>query len=310
MGCTTRPPRSTRNRTSRSSSPISNGAFPDQARSSIGTRSLPRARSSSRATGWTKVFDAAIEECRARTKKHIALPPAERFTVEYVTGKSWSAYNWYKGEFTQRHPGQHGPAGLRRSRDRSGVPRRLSGAPRLQRAAREAPRARSRLGRVLGLPAVLAAVAHRGRHGELRHRRRVSRPRAARVRARSAVSARRARPVERRRRTSRRAQLAERLSYAGNEAARRYLNGEFTRAQAVDWLEQLRADDARARRAARSSSSTQYRSYVINYNLGEDLVREFIERRGGTADLPARRWQEFAALISSPRLPSGLSAGR
>ena len=54
----------------------------------------------------------------------------------------------------------------------------------------------------------------------------------------------------------------------------------------------------------------QYRSYVINYNLGKDLVREFIERRGGTAGFPARRWTEFAALLSSPRLPSGLSDKR
>jgi hypothetical protein len=50
----------------------------------------------------------------------------------------------------------------------------------------------------------------------------------------------------------------------------------------------------------------QYRSYVINYNLGKDLVRGFIERRDGTADRAAKRWQEFTALLSSPRLPSGL----
>jgi hypothetical protein len=49
-----------------------------------------------------------------------------------------------------------------------------------------------------------------------------------------------------------------------------------------------------------------YRSYVINYNLGKDLVREYIERRGGTSDHPDRRWTEFAGLLSSPRLPSGL----
>jgi hypothetical protein len=50
----------------------------------------------------------------------------------------------------------------------------------------------------------------------------------------------------------------------------------------------------------------QYRSYVINYNLGKDLVRAFIERRTRGNAAPARRWQEFAALLSSPRLPSGL----
>jgi hypothetical protein len=50
----------------------------------------------------------------------------------------------------------------------------------------------------------------------------------------------------------------------------------------------------------------QYRSYVINYNLGRDLVEAYIVKRGGTADQPERRWAEFEALLSSPRLPSGL----
>jgi hypothetical protein len=50
----------------------------------------------------------------------------------------------------------------------------------------------------------------------------------------------------------------------------------------------------------------QYRSYVINYNYGKDLVRTYIESRGGTADNAAKRWQEFEKLLSSPRLPSGL----
>jgi hypothetical protein len=48
----------------------------------------------------------------------------------------------------------------------------------------------------------------------------------------------------------------------------------------------------------------RYRSYVINYNLGEDMVRRYIEKRSG-AD-PQKRWSEFAELLSSPRLPSGL----
>jgi hypothetical protein len=50
----------------------------------------------------------------------------------------------------------------------------------------------------------------------------------------------------------------------------------------------------------------QYRSYVINYNLGRDLVRRFIEKQGGTESRPDRRWEEFEKLLSSPRLPSGL----
>src|SRR5688572_13887691 len=41
-------------------------------------------------------FKAAIEGCRDRTLARLTLPAGESFTVEYVTGKSWSGYNWYQ----------------------------------------------------------------------------------------------------------------------------------------------------------------------------------------------------------------------
>jgi hypothetical protein len=43
---------------------------------------------------------------------------------------------------------------------------------------------------------------------------------------------------------------------------------------------------------------------VINYNLGQDMVRDYIEKRAGS-DM-TKRWVEFGRLLSSPRLPSGL----
>ncbi len=103
--------------------------------------------------------------------------------------------------------------------------------------------------------------------------------------------------------------LVDQLSYAGNEAARRYLNGQIDAAAAASWLERyaLMPSD-RARQRVRFFD--QYRSYVINYNLGKDMVRRYIESRGGTAEHPERRWSEFETLLSSPRLPSGLVAGR
>jgi hypothetical protein len=54
----------------------------------------------------------------------------------------------------------------------------------------------------------------------------------------------------------------------------------------------------------------KYRSYVINYNYGRDLVGDYIERRGGTADKPAERWAVFKELLSTPRLPADLTAGQ
>ena len=46
-----------------------------------------------------RVFREAIRACRDRTNAHVELPVEERFTVEYVTGKSWSGYNWYQGGY-------------------------------------------------------------------------------------------------------------------------------------------------------------------------------------------------------------------
>ena len=45
------------------------------------------------------VMQAAIAECKARTLAHIDLPAEESFTLEFVTDKPWSGYNWYQGGY-------------------------------------------------------------------------------------------------------------------------------------------------------------------------------------------------------------------
>ena len=50
----------------------------------------------------------------------------------------------------------------------------------------------------------------------------------------------------------------------------------------------------------------QYRSYVINYNLGQDLVKRHVEKLGGTDDQPEKRWEIFTRLLSTPQVPSAL----
>ena len=100
-------------------------------------------------------------------------------------------------------------------------------------------------------------------------------------------------------------EMIQKLGYAPNESARRLINGEIDATAAAVWLEKYALmEPARAKQAVRFSE--RYRSYVINYNLGEDMVRSYVEKRGGTPDQPQKRWREFAQLLSSPRLPSGL----
>jgi hypothetical protein len=97
-----------------------------------------------------------------------------------------------------------------------------------------------------------------------------------------------------------------RLGYAGNEAARRYLDGAITREEAARWLVEY-ALMSPERALQRTRFFDQYRSYVINYNLGLDLVRAYVAKKSGADAAPEKRWEVFAKLLSTPMLPSALS---
>lgn len=49
----------------------------------------------------------------------------------------------------------------------------------------------------------------------------------------------------------------------------------------------------------------KYRSYVINYSYGRDLVGAYVDAVGGTDE--AKRWAVFAQLLSSPTVPADLA---
>jgi hypothetical protein len=105
-------------------------------------------------------------------------------------------------------------------------------------------------------------------------------------------------------------EIARQLAFAGNEAARDYLDGRIDRAAAEAFLVRYGLMEP-ARAAQRVRFMDQYRSYVINYNAGEELVREWVFRqaaKAGDADDPTKRWAAFIDLISSPRLPRALKA--
>jgi hypothetical protein len=249
------------------------------------------------------VFQAAIKECRARTLAHIALPPNESFTVEYVTNKPWGGYNWYKGNFHsviqvntdlpifidravdlaahEGYPGHHVYNSLLEKnlvRDRGWVEFSVYALFSPQSLVAEGT---ANFGRDVAFPTKTERI---------KFEKEVLFPVAGIDPSRAdeyyAVQ-----------------DLMKQLDYAANEAARRLVNAEIDENAAVQWLQKYAVMEP-ARAQQRVKFIQRYRSYVINYNLGEDMVRRYIEKRSGTD--PEKRWSEFGKLLASPRLPSGL----
>jgi hypothetical protein len=250
-------------------------------------------------------FRAAIEGCRARTQKHIRLPAEESFTVEYVTGKSWSAYNWYKGDFRsviqintdlpihadtaitlachEGYPGHHVYNALL---EQNFV--RARGWPELS---------------VYPLFSPESLMAE----GTADFGVRVAFPGAERLAfARDVIFPAAGLDPSMASAYYEVLDLVRRLRYASVEGARRYLNGQMDAAATASWL-QAHALQSPERSAQQLRFIDQYRSYVINYTAGEDLVERWIESQGGTVSNQERRWELFEELISSPRLPSSLA---
>jgi len=248
------------------------------------------------------VFGTAIELCREKTMEHMPLPASETFTVEYVNGKSWSGYNWYKGGFHsliqvntdlpifidraidlachEGYPGHHVYNSLLEKtlfRDRGWVEASVYALFSPQSLIAEGS---ANYGIDVAFPAGERVLMEKERlfpiagldPSKAEHYYRVH-------------------------------ELVARTGYAGNEAARRYLDGEFSADDAAEWLITY-ALMAPERASQRVKFIEQYRSYVINYNLGKDLVRDYVEHEAGGDEL--RRWNVFADLLASPRLPSGL----
>ncbi len=249
----------------------------------------------------TAVFDAAIAECRRRTLLYIELPENESFRLEYVNDKPWSGYNWYQGNsqsliqintdlpiFISRavdlgchegYPGHHTFNALLEKNlveDRGWIEFSLYPLFSPQSLIAEGS---GNYGIDLAFPG----------NERVRFEMEILFPLAGLD------------PVE----ADRYYELLElmsRLDYAGNEAARDYLNGTIDREQAVQWLvDYSLSSPERARQ--RTDFFDTYRSYVINYNLGKDMVREYIER---DTENNAARWRKFEQLLSSPMSPADL----
>jgi hypothetical protein len=248
------------------------------------------------------VFTRAIHECRTRTAARLALPEGERFTVEYVKDKPWSGYNWYQGDFSsliqvntdlpiyidrtvdlachEGYPGHHVYNALLEQhlvRGRGWVEYSVYPLFSPQSLIAEGT---ANYGIAMAFPDEERIAFERDTLFPMAGLDPAGAERYYRIQA-----------------------MVERLSYAGNEAARRYVDGAITAEQAAGWLETYGLMSPE-RAAQRVRFIERYRSYVINYNLGRDLVAGYVERRAGAA--AGRRWEVFGELLRSPRRPSGL----
>jgi len=249
------------------------------------------------------VFKAAIDGCRSRTLQHTQLPEGEHFTVEYVTNKSWSGYNWYKGNYNSLiQVNTDLPIFIDRAIDlacHEGYP-----GHHVYNALLEKNLVRDRGWQeftVYPLFSPQSLIAE----GSANYGIEVAFPAHERVDFEKAnlfpIAGIDPSKADKYYRVQ---DLTAKLAYSGNEAARRYLDGEITADQSAQWLVKYGLY-APERAKQRVKFVDQYRSYVINYNLGKDLVRDYVERHGGND--PSKRWQAFIELLSSPRLPSELT---
>jgi hypothetical protein len=251
------------------------------------------------------VFTAAITECRRRTLEHIPCPAGENFVVEYVNNKPWSGYNWFKGNaYSLIQVNTDLPIYIDRAVDlaaHEGYP-----GHHVYNSLLESNLFRARNWTEFSVYALFSPQSLIA-EGTANYGIDVVLPGHERIDFESSVLFPLAGCDPGQTGLYYRIHaLFNKLAYAGNEAARGYLNGVFSREEAAQWLVDY-ALMSPERALQRTKFFDAYRSYVINYNLGQDLVGAYIERRGGTAANPQKRWKEFAELISSPRLPSGLA---
>jgi hypothetical protein len=248
------------------------------------------------------VFKAAIAACRARTLAHLSLPPGERFDLEYVKGTSWNAYNWYKGGYHSLiQVNLDFPIGIDRAIDlacHEGYP-----GHHVYNALLEQALVRGR-GWVefsiypLFSPQSLIAEGTANFGIDMAF----PEPQRTAFERDSLFPLARLNPALAQLNAAVR-QVVTDLNYARNEVARSYLDGELDAGGARAAMQRYwLSSPEQAAKTVRFIDT--YRSYVINYNLGRDMVASWLDRTAH-ADTVAR-WKAFGELLSSPRLPPDL----
>lgn len=239
------------------------------------------------------VVDRAISECKTRTLRHITLPGSEGFKLEYVTGKTWTGYNWYQGENIslmmvnvdfpvkvssvvglgchEGYPGHHVWNVLVENQllKKNGWIE-FSVFPLFSPYALIAEGS-AEYGVDLAFPG----------NERIEFEREVLFP-LAELNPEKAII------------LDKLNKLIKGLGHATTATAQLYLDGEITREEAIE--QRRKYGLVSSERAEQSVSFIeQYRSYVLNYNLGQDIVKTYIENQ---SDDPESRWDIFERMLT------------
>jgi hypothetical protein len=247
------------------------------------------------------VMDAAIAECRRRTAEHIKLPADESFSMELVNGKPWGAYNYYLGGHRsliqintdlpvsigsalslachEGYPGHHvqGIYNEANYRDRGWA--EYSVAP-LYVPAAMLNEGGADFGVELAFPGDQRLKFEMDVLFPLAGLDPGTAPAFAVMRAAS-----------------------RELDGALLKVSQLQLDGEIDREQAITLTQKYRMASRDVAEQALEFDRA-YRSYVINYSVGEDLVRQYVDRHGVD---PVGRWAAYEQILSTPTLPADLA---
>jgi hypothetical protein len=247
------------------------------------------------------VMDEAVAECRRRTLPHIPLPEGERFTMSLVTDKPWSGFNYYQGEYHsvieintdvptridravdvgchEAYPGHHVFSTLV-ERDRVNArgqieftliplysPRAIISEGSAEYGVKMAFPGRSQLEYERDVIAPLARLQH------------------VDIEAYYALR-----------------EATEALAPAYFTIAAGYLDGIVSKEETIKALMRYQLS-SRDRAEQQIRFFDTYRSYVINYGLGQQIVGDYVEGAGEDMDA---RWARFIEVLSNPRLPGDL----
>ena len=251
------------------------------------------------------VFDAAIAECRERTLAHYNLPEDESFRLSFVTDKPWSGYNWYQGDYESLiEVNKDLPIIIDRAVDlgcHEGYPGHHTWNVMLER---DLLREKGWIEHsVYPLFSPLSITAE----GSANYGIELAFPGDEKIAfERDVLFPLAGLDPEKAETLDRLNKARRKLSHARNHIARAYLDGGIDREEAIRMLMEFGLQ-SRQRAEQGVDFIDTYRGYVINYNLGRDLVAAYVERKAGEG---GDQWAAFETLLTTPLAASDIETAQ